>query len=125
MEHEQQYRLLYVLHWKYEVEFYVSNRCLSLFDSFGLAGACSGCYDCTLYIGDWIGKVCIYTDPRVSEIPLYLRTHLDCVVWDDGTCQYLGLSFLDRLCGVSMTSWCLNSSNLTIYGKFFVKSNIY
>ena len=62
----------------------------------------------------------------MSEIPLYFRTHFDCVVWDgDDTCQCSGLSFLDRLCDVSMTSWCLNSSNLTIRGKCFVKSNIY
>jgi len=110
---------------RYEVDFYVSNQCLSLFESFGLAGAWN-CYDCTLYTGDWIGKVCIYTDPRVSENPLYFRTHLDCVGWDDDdTCQCPGLSFLDRLCDVSMTSWCLNSSNLTIHGKCFVKSNYF
>jgi len=36
-----------------------------------------------------------------------------------------GNFFLDRLCDVSMTSWCLNSSNLTMHGKCFVKSNIY
>ena len=39
---------------RYEVDFYVSNQCLSLFESFGPAGAWN-CYDCTLYIGDWIG----------------------------------------------------------------------
>jgi len=71
---------------RYEVDLYVSNQCLSLFDSVGLAGTCSCCYDCTLYTGDRIGKVCIYTDPRVSENPLYFRTHLDCVGWDDGRC---------------------------------------
>jgi len=109
---------------RYELDFYVSNQCLSLFDTFCLAGACSRCYDFTLYIGDWIGKVCIYTDPRVSEKPLYLRNHLCCVGWDNGRCQYTGISFLDGLCDVSMTSWCLNSSNLTIHGKCFVKSNI-
>jgi len=103
----------------------VSNQCLSLFDSFCLAGACSCCYDCTLYIGDWIGKVCIYTDPRVSENPLYIRTHLDCVGWDDGRWQCPGISFLDLLCDVSMTSSCLNGSIFIIYGKCFIKSNIY
>ena len=36
-----------------------------------------------------------------------------------------GNFFLDRLCDESMTSWCLNSSNLTIHGKCFVRSNIY
>jgi len=36
----------------YEVDYYVSNQCLSLFETFGLAGACSRCYDCTFYIGD-------------------------------------------------------------------------
>jgi len=107
---------------RYEVDFYVSNQCLSLFESFGLAGACSCCYDCTLHIGDWIEKVCIYTDPRVWENRLYFRTHFDCMRWHGyGTCQCPGLSFLDRLCDVSMTSWCLNSSNLTIHGKCFVK----
>jgi len=110
---------------RYEVDFCVSNQCLSFSNSSGLAGACSCCYDCALYIGDWIGKVCIYTDTRVSENPLYFRTHLGSVGWDDGRCQCPGLSFLDRLCDVSMTSWCLNSSNLTIHGKCFVKSNIY
>jgi len=110
---------------RYELDFLVSNQCLSLFDSFGLAGACSCCYDCTLYIGDRIGKVCIYTDTRVSENPLYLRKHLCCVGWDDGRCQCPGISFLDRLCDVSMTSWCLFSSNLTIHGQCFVKPNIY
>jgi len=109
---------------RYEVDFYVSNQCLSLFESFGLAGACCCCYDCTLYIGDRIGKVCVYTDPRVSENPLYFRTHLDCVGWDGGRCQCPGISFLDRLCDVSMTLYCLNSSNLTIHGKCFIKSNI-
>ena len=44
---------------------------------------------------------------------------------DDGKCQCPGISFLDRLCDVSMTSWCLKSSNLTIHGKCFVRSNIY
>jgi len=46
---------------RYEVEFYVPNQCLSLFECFGLAVAWSSCYDCTLYLGDRIGKVCIYT----------------------------------------------------------------
>jgi len=78
---------------RYEVDLYVSNQCLSLFDSFGLAGAFSCCYDCTLYMGDRIGKVYIYTDPRVSENSLYSRTHLDCVGWDYGRCQCPGLSF--------------------------------
>jgi len=63
--------------------------------------------------------------PQGVENPLYIRTHFDCVVWDDGRCQCPGLYFLDRLCDVSMTPWCLNSSNLTIHGKCFVKSNIY
>jgi len=76
---------------KYEVEFYVSNQCLSLFDSFGLADACSCYYDSTLYIGDWIGKVCNYTDPRVSDNPLYLRNQLCCLGWDDDTCQCPGI----------------------------------
>ena len=110
---------------RYEVDFLVSNQCLSLFEAFGLAGACSCCYDCALCIGDRNGKVCIYTDPQVSENPLYLRNHLCCVGWDDGTCQCPGISFLDRLCDMSMTSWCLNSSNFKIHGKCFVKSNIY
>jgi len=109
---------------RYEVDLYVSNQCLRLFDTFGLAGVCSFCYDCTLYIGDWNGNLCIYTDPRVSENSLYLRNHLCCVGLDDGRCQCPGISFLVRLCDVTMTSWCLNSSNLTINCKCFVKSNI-
>ena len=109
---------------RYEIDFYVSNQCLRLFETFGLADACS-CYDCTLYLGDRIGKVCIYTDPQVSENKLYLRNHLYCWGRDDGTCQCPGISLLDHLCDVSMTSWCLNSSNLTIHGKCFVRSNIY
>jgi len=36
-----------------------------------------------------------------------------------------GNFFLDRLCDVSMTSWCLKSSNLTISGKIFIKSKNY
>jgi len=44
---------------RYEIDFYVSNQCLRLFESFGLADACSCCYDFTLYRGDRIGKVCI------------------------------------------------------------------
>jgi len=107
--------------WTYEVDFYVSNQCLSLFETFGLAGACSCSYDCTLYIGDRIGKVCIYTDPRMPENPLCLRNHLCFLGWNDGTCQYPGIFFFNLLCDVSMTSWCLNSSNLTIHGKCFVK----
>jgi len=103
----------------------VSNQCLRLFDTFSLAGACSRCYDFTYYIGDRIGKLCIYTDTRVTENPLYLRNHLCCVGWNDDTRQCPGISFLDRLCDVSMTSWYLNSSNLTIHDKCFVKSNIY
>jgi len=110
---------------RYEVEFYVPNQCLSLFENFGLADACSCCYEWTLYLGDRIGKVYIYTGPRVSENALYLRNHLSCVGWDDGTCQSPGISFVDRLCDVSMTTWCLNSLNLTIHCKCFVKSNIY
>ena len=103
----------------------MSNQCLGFFDSFASAGACICYYVCTLYIRNRIGKVCIYKDPRVSENPLYFRTHLDCVCWDDGRWQCPGISFLNFFCDVSMTSWCLNSSNLTIYGKCFVKSNIY
>ena len=61
----------------------------------------------------------------MSENPLYLRNHLYCWVRDDGTCQRPGISLLDNLCDVSMTSRCLNSSNLAIHGKCFVRSNIY
>jgi len=93
--------------------------------TFGLDYACSCRYDCPTYLEDRIGKVCIYTDPRVSENPLYLRNHLCRLGWDDGTCQCPGISLLDRLCDVSMTSWCLNSSNLTVHGNCFVRSNIY
>jgi len=82
----------------YEVDFYVSNQCLSLFETFGLGVVCSCCYDCTLYTRDRIGNVCTYTDPQVSENPLYLRKLFCCVGWDDGTCQYPGISFLDLLC---------------------------
>jgi len=32
---------------RYEIDFYVSNLCLRLLESFGLAGACSCSYDCT------------------------------------------------------------------------------
>jgi len=110
---------------RYEVVFHVSNQCLRLFETFGLPCACGFCYGCTLHIGDWIGKVCIFTDPLVSENPLYPRNHLCCVGWDDGRWQCPGISFLDRLCDVSMKLWCLNSSNLKIYGKCFIKSNIY
>jgi len=110
---------------KYEVDFHVSNQCLRLFETFGLHYACSCCYDSPTYLEDRIGKVCIYTDPRVSENPLNLRNHLCCLGWDDDTCQCPGISLLDRMCDVSMTSWCLNSSNVTIHGKCFVRSNIY
>jgi len=78
---------------RYEVDFHVSNQCLSLFENFGLAGACSCCYDCKSFAGDGIGKVCIYTDPRVLEYPLHLRKHFCCWGWDDGTCQCPGISF--------------------------------
>ena len=78
---------------RYEVDFHVSNQCLSLFENFGLVGACSCCYDCKSFAGDGIGKVCIYTDPRVLEYPLHLRKHFCCWGWDDGTCQCPGISF--------------------------------
>jgi len=90
---------------RYEVDFHVSNQCLRLFDTFGLDCVCSCCYDCPTYLEDRIGKVCIYTNPRVSKSPLYLRNHLCCLGWDDGTCQCPGSSLLDRLCNVSMTSY--------------------
>jgi len=110
---------------KYEIDFYVSNQCLRLFETFELADACSCCYDCTLYLEDRIGKVCIYTDTQVSEHPLYLRNYLYCWGRYDGTCQCPGTSLLDTLCDVSMTSWCLNSSNLTIHGLCFFRSKNY
>jgi len=58
---------------RYEVHFHVSNQCLRLFETFGLDYACSCCYDSPTYLEDRIRKVCIYTDPRVSENLLYLR----------------------------------------------------
>ena len=76
LEHEQHSSCFINYIGTYEVDFYVSNQCLSLFGTFGLADECSCCYDCTLYLVERIGKVCIYTDPRVSENPLYLRNHL-------------------------------------------------
>jgi len=90
--------------------------------TFGLDYACSCCYDCPTYLEDRIGKVCIYTDPRVSKNSLYLRNHLCCLGWYDGTRQCPGM---DRLCDVSMTSWCLNCSNLTVHGKCFVRGRIF
>jgi len=108
---------------RYEVDFHVSNKCLSLFKNFGLAGACS-CYNCKSFVGDGNGKVCIYTDPRVLEYPLHLRKHFYCWGWDDGTCQCPGISFLDHLCDVIMTSWCLKSSNLIISAKFLSNQKI-
>ena len=117
---------------RYEVDYYVSKQIIPFFDTFGMHDACSCCYIrcscCNIhptYLDDRIGKICIYTDPKVSDYPLYMRDHSDCWERHDGLCQCPATSFLDRVYDVSMTSWCLNSSNLTIHGKCFVKSNFY
>jgi hypothetical protein len=110
---------------RYEVDYYVSKQILPFFKTFGLDDACSCCYINPTYLEDRIGKMCIYTYPQVSEFPLYMRDHSDC--WDrhDGACRCPGTYLLDCLYDVSMTSWCLNGSKLTIHGKCFVKSNMY
>ena len=123
LEHEQHYMLLYELHWEVWSRSPCANQCLNLFETFSLAGACS-CYDCTLYVADWIVKVCIYTDPRVLE--KHCTGESTFVVWV-GTMvvasarKFLFGSFVRCEYDVVL----LNSSNLTIYGKRYIKSNIY
>ena len=80
---------------RFEVDFYVSNQIIHLFETFGLDDACSCCYDSPTYLEDRIGKVCIYTYPQASENPLYLRNHLYCWGRYDGSCQCPGTSLLD------------------------------
>ena len=108
-----------------EVDYYVSKQILPFFKTFGLYDACSCCYINPTYLEDRIGKMCIYMYPKVSEYPLYLKDHTEC--WDhhDHACRCPGTCILCCMDDVSMTSWCLNHSNLTIQGKCFVKSNFY
>jgi hypothetical protein len=117
---------------RYEADYYVSQQIQPFFETFGMHDACSRCYIkcrcCNIhptYLDDRFGKICIYIDPKVLAYPLYIRDHSDC--WDKhtSTCQCPGTYFLDGLNDVTMTSWCLNSSNLTIHGKCFVKSKFY
>jgi len=124
LEHEQQYRLLYELHWE------VSSRVPCFKSVPKLVRKCwpGWCMqlllNCKSFVGNGFGKVCNFTDPRLLEYPLHLRKHFCFCVWDDGICQCPGITFPDRLCDVIMTSWCLKSSNLTNSSKLFSNKKI-
>jgi len=124
LEHEQQYRLLYELHWEVRSRVPCVKSVPKLFRKYW-PGWCMQLIRLQIVCRGWDWKGVYFTNPRVLENPLHLRKHFCCWGWDVSTCQCPGITFLDRLCDVSMTSWCLKSSNLSISGKIFIKSKIY